>query len=132
MVPLLFGSRSSLGLGSPMADDWTKLTSLPTRHEANLLAGRLRQAGIRSQVMKATDDSAGWLKAFGTDSGLFHIYVPAAKAGAAKQKLVGSTSSKPGRARSDRRAVQVVGRVLIFLALVGVVVALAWDILSWS
>ena len=84
--------------------EWTKVTSLASKHEADLLAGRLKAAGIRTRITKATDDPAGWLKAYGGSfGGSFGVHVPAAKAGAARAILAETGSSRP-RSGGDRQA----------------------------
>lgn len=107
------------------ANDWIKLTSLPTKYEADLLAGRLRQAGIRPRIVKATDDPAGWLKAWGGSGGHVEMYVPASDKSAARDVLGESRASASSNdARSYHHRIQVIGRGLILLAIGSIVVAL--------
>jgi hypothetical protein len=63
----------------PLPDEWTKLTSLTSKYEADLLAGRLQEEGIPTQTAKAPGNPAAWLTAFGNPRGLFDVYVPAAE-----------------------------------------------------
>jgi len=115
---------------TPTANGWAKLTSLPSKHEADLLAGRLREAGIRARIVKATDDPAGWLRAYGGSGGLFHMYVPVARKRAARQLLVGSRASRSaGVDRSYHRPILIIGRGLLVLAMGSVVAFFLFDAL---
>lgn len=108
------------------AGGWSKLTSLP-QHEADLLAGRLKAAGIRSKMVKATDDPAGWLKAFGP-GGRFDMYVRASDKGAARKVLAeGGGGGSRSSDRSHHRAIKLIGRALLALALGAAVVALLFE-----
>jgi hypothetical protein len=108
----------------PVAEEWTKLTSLPSKYEADLLAGRLQEEGIPTQTTKAPGDSAAWLNAYGDPRGLFEVHVPAAKKGDAGQLLRELSSSEQATIdRSFHRPIQLVGRGLLLVALIGLIAA---------
>lgn len=100
------------------ADEWTKLTSVPSKYEANLLAGSLREAGIPSRIVKATTDPSGWLKAYGTSHGVFNMYVPATKRRVARHLLLELGSSEsPHADRSYHGLIRLIGRGLLALVM---------------
>lgn len=70
------------------------------------------------------------LKRMGLSLGCLTSTCQQRKRGPAKQLLVGLSSSGPGPDRSHRRAIQIVGRGLILVALIVLVAALVWDVLS--
>lgn len=108
-----------------LADEWTKLTSLPGKYEADLLVGRLKEAGIQARTGKSPKDPAGWLTAYGSSGGPFDVYVPAAKTGVARQLLVESSpSGHPSEGRLYHRLVQVVGRGLILAGILALIATL--------
>lgn len=105
--------------------EWTKLTTLHTTYEADLFAGRLQQAGIKARTAKAPDRPAAFLTAYGNTGGPIEVFVPVDEAVAARKLLDSLSSSEhaPPR-RSSHRTVQLVGRGLLIVSLVGVVAAL--------
>ena len=109
---------------------WTRLTSLSTKHEADLLAGRLRKAGIRSRVTRSSSAPAAWLSAIGNPGGPIEVHVPAKEAKASREILRGVKSPKHAPYGSSRLgAIRSIGRGLIVLALMSVVVLLLFEAL---
>lgn len=104
---------------------WTKLTSLPSKAEADLFAGRLRAEGIRSRINKVDRGPAGWLSAYGNPVGPVDIYVPIDDASAARKILaeVGPSHRGPG-IHSSHRTLQLVGRGLLAIAILAIVITL--------
>jgi hypothetical protein len=120
---------SGYGVANPA--EWTKLTSLPSKYEADLLAGRLRQQGIRSRIVKSRDDPAGWLKAYGDSSGFFDMYVPAAERNAARRLLIESSSPRSSRVlHPNHRFIHLIGRALLVLSMLSIVVVFLVNVLK--
>lgn len=110
--------------------EWTKLTSLSSAYEADLLAGRLRKAGIRARTTRSPDAPAAWLSAVGNPSGPIDVYVPVTEAKAARQLLRDVNSSTHTRSgTSSHRNIQLVGRGLIAISLIAVVGAVLFEAL---
>lgn len=120
-----------MSLRTPKPDEWTKLTSVSSKYQADLLAGRLRQAGMDAGITKATNDPAGWLTAYRSSAGLFDLYVPAAEHSAARQLLVELGPSEPRPVdRSSHRSIRLIGRGLLALVMVSVVALFLFDALN--
>ncbi len=105
--------------------EWTKLTSLPSAYEADLLAGRLKKGGIEARTMRSTDAPAAWLTSVGNPSGPIEIYIPANDEKAAREILRELDTPGPGRTGPSRhRAIQFIGRGMIAIALIGLVITM--------
>jgi hypothetical protein len=113
---------------TPEDEEWTKLTSLP-KYEADLLAGRLKEEGIPAQTSKATNDPAGWLKAYGAFSGPVDVYVAAAKTGAARKLLARLNPPEPEE-RPRRRPIEIIGRILILAVIAALLGALVFGVVE--
>lgn len=110
--------------------EWTKLTSVSSSYEADLLAGKLRAEGFKARVSRSPEAPGGWLTSIGNQSGPFDVYVPADKAPAARKYLVPQgSSSHPSHTRSHHSTIRSVGRGLIAISLIAVVAAVLFEAL---
>lgn len=104
---------------------WTKLTSLPSKHEADLFAGHLEQAGIQVRMNKSSQDSATWLTALGTPAGPVDVYVPSDKVHEAREIPSEVDLSLPASGEGPLHPTfQLTGRVLLAFALIALVLGL--------
>ncbi|HVM36339.1 MAG TPA: DUF2007 domain-containing protein [Actinomycetota bacterium] len=111
--------------------DWTKLASLTNIYEADLLAGRLQEAGIGSQTIKSANAPGAWLTGSENSFGPIDLYVPADRLDAARKLLPAATAPSDRAAeRSPRSKMRIVGAVVVTLSLVAGAVAAVTDALN--
>ena len=109
---------------------WTRLTSLSTKYEADLLAGRLRKAGIRARITRSPSAPAAWLSAIGNPGGPIEVHVPAKEAKSSREILREVKAPRHAPYGSSRLgAIRSIGRGLIAFALISVVVLLLFQAL---
>jgi hypothetical protein len=111
--------------------DWTKLASLTNTYEADLLAGRLQDAGIGSQLIKSANAPGAWLTGGENSFGPIDLYVPADRLEAARKLLPATPATSDRTAeRSPRSKLRVIGAVIVTLSIVAGAVAAVTDALN--
>ena len=110
--------------------DWTKLTSANNSYEADLLSGRLEQAGIGSRTTKGVDAPGAWLTGGENPFGPIDVYVPANQIDAARKLLPTATEVSADVRPSPPRTMQIVGAILVVLSVVAVLATVFNDVLS--
>ena len=111
--------------------DWVRLTSVSDQYEADLLTGRLESVGIDSRSSKSVEAPGAWLTGSQNPFGPIEILVPSDQLETAQGSL-GSVEpaadpSAGATPRPSRRAMMVVGAVLVVALVIGVLAAVLTD-----
>ena len=111
--------------------EWAKLTSVSSTYEADLLAGRLEDAGIGSRTAKGAGAPGAWLTGSVNPFGPVDVYVSAVDVDAARKLLPTPIASEDSSAAdSPRGSIHLVGTVLVVVVVVTVIAAVLADVLN--
>ena len=72
---------------TPSAVEWVKLAAVADIYEAELIAGRLAEAGIGSETKKGPDAPGAWLTGSQSSLGPIELYVPSDRVAEARNVL---------------------------------------------
>jgi hypothetical protein len=106
-----------------MTTRWVKITSVSDMYEAEAFAGRLHASGIGSRTIKASDAPGAWLTGSENPFGPIDVYVASEYADKAQELSRPNVSYDETGESPARRAVRLVGALLVVGSIVASVIA---------